>query len=117
MINFATIPADIRTPGQHIEFDSSRAVSGLPPIANRVLLIGQKLAAGTAAELTIQPIVEAGQAVQKFGRGSMLALMAAAYKAADRFSEVHAIVSGGNHEALFQPFDRWVLLGPHPRCA
>lgn len=91
MISFATIPADIRTPGQHIEFDASRAVSGLPPIRNRVLLIGQRLAAGTAAALTIQPIAEAGQAIALFGRGSMLARMAAAYKKADRYSEVHAI--------------------------
>lgn len=91
MITFNTIPADIRTQGQHIEFDSSRAVSGLPPIANRVLLVGQMLAAGSADALTLQPVVEANQAVGLFGRGSMLARMAAAYKAVDRYSEVVAI--------------------------
>ena len=91
MINFSSIPADIRVPGQYIEFDSSRALSGLPPIQNRVLLIGQKLAAGPAAALTIQSVVEAGEAIALFGRGSMLARMAAAYKKADRYSEVHAI--------------------------
>ena len=91
MISFNAIPADIRVPGQYIEFDASRAVSGLPPIRNRVLLIGQRLAAGSAAALTIQPIVAPAQAIAKFGRGSMLARMAAAYKKADSFSEVHAI--------------------------
>lgn len=91
MISFNTIPADIRTPGQHIEFDSSRAVSGLPPIQNRVLIVGQVLAAGTADALTLQPVVEASQAVALFGRGSMLARMVAAYKKADRYSEVVAI--------------------------
>lgn len=90
-ISFNTIPADIRTPGQYIEFDASRAVSGLPPIDNRVLLVGQMFAAGSADEATIHPIVEAGQAVALFGRGSMLARMAAAYKASDRYSTVHAI--------------------------
>ena len=91
MISFNAIPADIRVPGQYIEFDASRAVSGLPPIRNRVLLIGQRLAAGSAAALTIQPIVAPAQAIAKFGRGSMLARMAAAYKKADSFFEVHAI--------------------------
>lgn len=91
MISFNTIPASIRTPGQHIEFDSSRAVSGLPPIANRVLIVGQVLAAGSADALSLQPVVEASQAVGLFGRGSMLARMVAAYKKADRYSEVVAI--------------------------
>ncbi|WP_086733819.1 phage tail sheath C-terminal domain-containing protein [Erythrobacter colymbi] len=91
MISFNTIPASFRTPGQHIEFDSSRAVSGLPPIENRVLLIGQKLAAGSAAALGINPISSASQAVALFGQGSQLARMAAAYFAADSFSEVNAI--------------------------
>ncbi len=91
MINFSSIPADIRVPGQYIEFDSTRALSGLPPIQNRVLLIGQKLAAGAAGALTIQSVIEAGVAIALFGRGSMLARMAAAYKKADRYSEVHAI--------------------------
>ena len=90
-ISFKTIPASFRTPGQHIEFDASRAVSGLPPIENRVLLIGQKLAAGSAAALTIAPISSASQAVALFGQGSQLARMAAAYFGADGFSEVHAI--------------------------
>lgn len=91
MISFKSIPASIRTPGQHIEFDSSRAVSGLPAIVNRVLIVGQQLAAGAADALTIQPVTEAGKAVELFGRGSMLARMVAAYLAADRYSEVHAI--------------------------
>lgn len=91
MISFTQIPADLRVPGQSIEFDSSRAVSGLPPIANRVLLVGLMLAAGTADALVPQPIVEAGQAATLFGQGSMLARMASAYRKADAYSEVHAI--------------------------
>lgn len=90
-ISFNKIPASIRTAGTHIEFDSSRAVSGLPAIQNRVLIIGQLLAAGTAAALSLQPVVEANEAVALFGRGSMLARMVAAYKKVDRYSEVVAI--------------------------
>lgn len=96
MIDFLTIPADTRVPGQYIEFDASRAVSGLPAIRNRVLLIGQRLNTGSAAAGTIQPIVDASAAIALFGRGSMLARMAAAYRKADRYSEVHAIALDDN---------------------
>lgn len=91
MIQFNSIPAAIRTAGQHIEFDASRAVSGLPAITNRVLIVGQRIAAGTVDALTIQPVTSAGQATEYFGRGSMLARMVAAYLAADSYSQVHAI--------------------------
>jgi len=91
MIDFLTIPASTRVPGQYIEFDASRAVRGLPQVRNRVLLIGIKAPAGTAAALTVQPVVEPGQAVAMFGRGSMLARMAAAYLKADRAVELEAI--------------------------
>lgn len=91
MISFNNIPFGLRTPGQYIEFDNSRAVRGLPAIANRILLVGQKLAAGSAAELTFQPIVEAGQASALFGRASQLHRMAIALKANDSYSECVAI--------------------------
>ncbi|VWX62594.1 phage tail sheath subtilisin-like domain-containing protein [Sphingorhabdus sp. 109] len=91
MISFNNIQFGLRTPGQYIEFDNSRAVRGLPAIANRILLIGQKLATGTAAELTFQPIVEADQASTLFGRASQLHRMAKFLKAADNYSECVAI--------------------------
>jgi phage tail sheath gpL-like len=90
-IDFLTIPASTRVPGQYIEFDASRAVRGLPQVRNRVLLIGLRTAAGTAAALSVQPVVEPNQAVALFGRGSMLARMAAAYLKADRAVELEAI--------------------------
>ena len=103
MIDFLNIPASTRVPGQYIEFDATRAVRGLPQIRNRVLLIGQKLATGTAAAGTVQPIAEASEAVSLFGRGSMLARMAAAYRKADKLSELAAIalddVVGGTFAA------------------
>lgn len=91
MIDFLNIPASTRVPGQYIEFDATRAVRGLPQIRNRVLLIGQKLATGTAAAGTVQPIADASEAVKLFGRGSMLARMGAAYRKADKLSELEAI--------------------------
>jgi phage tail sheath gpL-like len=90
-ISFNHIPVGLRTPGQHIEFDNSRAVRGVPTIANRILLIGQKLAAGTADELTFQTIVEADDASALFGRASQLHRMAEFLKQADLYSECLAI--------------------------
>lgn len=86
-ISFNSIPVGLRVPGQYIEFDSSRATNGLPILPNRILVIGQKLAAGTAAALAPVVVAEAAQGNALFGRGSMLARMVSAVKAADRYSE------------------------------
>lgn len=90
MISFNSIPVGMRTPGQFVEFDASRATNG-QPLDNRILLVGQMLAVGTADALEIVPVAEADQAVKLFGRGSMLARMAWALKKADRYTECHAI--------------------------
>ncbi len=86
-ISFNHIPVGIRTPGQYIEFDNTRALSGLQAIPRRILVIGQRLAAGTVDELVPTPITSAIQAETAFGRGSMLASMFVALKAANRFAE------------------------------
>jgi phage tail sheath gpL-like len=74
-VSFNAIPIDIRTPGQYIEIDNSKAVSGLPNQVHKLLVIGQKLAAGTLAALTPTRVTTAAQAQQYAGRGSQLALM------------------------------------------
>lgn len=86
-IGFNKVPSALRVPGVFTEIDSSQAVSGLQLIQLRVLLLGQKLAAGTAAALTAVRITSAAEAEQKFGKGSMLALMAAAALKANGLSE------------------------------
>lgn len=90
-ISFNAIPLSIRVPGAYLEFDASRATNGRYTVNNRVLLIGQKLAAGATAELVPVRIDAADQAITAFGRGSMLARMAKAMKAADPNSECWAI--------------------------
>lgn len=86
-ISFNSIPVGLRVPGQFIEFDASRATNGLPILPNRILVIGQKIGAGSAAALVPVVVPEAGQANALFGRGSMLARMVRSVKAADRYSE------------------------------
>ncbi|WP_025918205.1 phage tail sheath subtilisin-like domain-containing protein [Herminiimonas sp. CN] len=83
-VSFREIPADVLVPGQYIEIDGSRADSGTPPIPRKIVIIGQKLDAGTAVTLmpTEVPVATPDQVTQLGGRGSLLAQMAAeAFKA------------------------------------
>lgn len=91
MLSFNAIPVGIRTPGQYIEFDHTRAVQGLPALRQRILVIGQRLATGTVAAHVPTRVFSAGEAEAAFGRGSMLAGMVAALKAANRYIETFAI--------------------------
>ena len=90
-INFLAIPADIRTFGQYIEFDSSRAVQGLAAMPHRILVIGQHLTTGTIAEAVPKQILSGSQAEEYFGRGSMLAEMCKALKGVNNLTECWAI--------------------------
>lgn len=91
MISFNQIPIDIRTPGHYIEFDNSRAVQGLPAIRHKILVIGQRLAAGAVAAGVPKLITSKGQAEQYFGRGSMLSAMLNALKDANAYTETWAV--------------------------
>lgn len=91
MIGFNAISPDIRTPGQYVEIDSSRARRGLPVRNPRVLLLGQKLAAGSATALTLVPVTSPKGAVASFGAGSMLAQMAASFLALNTSAELVAL--------------------------
>lgn len=88
MISFNQIPASLRVPGSVVEFDASRARGGLPLTENRVLIIGQKLAAGTAPNLVPQRVFSAEQANALFGKGSVAARCFAVFRLNDPSSEV-----------------------------
>ena len=81
MISFLKVPVALRYPGAYIEIDGSKAgLGGDLPI---VLLVGQKLATGTAPAGEIVRISSVNDAKTKAGAGSMLAQMAARYRAID----------------------------------
>lgn len=73
-ISFNQIPGNIRVPGAYVEVDSSRANNNLQ-LNSRILVIGQRLSTGTVAAHVPTLITSYSQAVQAFGRGSMLANM------------------------------------------
>lgn len=95
-ISFSQIPVDIRVPGQYIEFDNSRAVGGLPVQKHKILVIGQKLAAGTAPAGVPILVTSAELAKGYFGIGSMLANMFERLKGANNYTETWAIPLNDN---------------------
>lgn len=74
-ISFDSIPASIRKPGKYFEFNTKLAVRTLPGNLQRMLIVGQRLAAGTVLEAVPTEIFSSDQAATYFGRGSMLHLM------------------------------------------
>ena len=94
-ISFNTIPNLLLTPGPYIEYDGSRAVQGLVPLPNRVLLIGARLASGSVAASIMQRIRSVDDGDTMFGRGSQLSRMIRAFKKVNRLTELWAIALTG----------------------
>jgi phage tail sheath gpL-like len=91
MINFNTIPSNIRVPLAYVEFDNTRAVSGTPAMPYKVLFIGQKVAAGSATAAVLNRVATSDAAIALFGAGSMLARMIQMFKTLNRTCETWAI--------------------------
>lgn len=91
MISLNQIPASLRTPGAYVEFDASKAISGLPAAPKKILLIGLRLATGTTLALTPLRCVNQNQVTAAFGRGSMLDRMFRAARAGDSTTEIWAV--------------------------
>jgi phage tail sheath gpL-like len=79
-ISFNTITNTL-VPGQYIEFDNSFAVRGLTADATKTLIFGQYLSSVSPAPAMIpQRIQGAEDAAARYGRGSMLHEMVAAFR-------------------------------------
>lgn len=94
MISFAQVPTALRYPGAYIEVDGSQA--GLGGDIPAVLLVGQKLPAGTAAAGEIVQVSGVQDAIAKAGTGSMLAQMAARYRAVDPVLDLYILPYADN---------------------
>ena len=89
-IIFNTIPTDIRTPGQYVEIDNSKALRGLPSLNRRILVVGNKLPTGTAA-LTLYRVNSGDEGATLFGRGSVLHEMLRLARTANKTSDIWAL--------------------------
>lgn len=74
-IEFDNIPSSIRKPGKYFEFNTRLAVRTLPANEQRMLIIGQRLAAGTVAALVPTQVFSDAEAATYFGNGSNAHLM------------------------------------------
>ncbi|MFH1998716.1 MAG: phage tail sheath subtilisin-like domain-containing protein [Planctomycetota bacterium] len=90
-ITFNSIPSNIRTPGAFVEVDPSNAMQGLLPWDQRVLILGQKTAAGTGTTEVLTYTPSSEKAETYWGAGSMLARMVKAFKAANPYIETWVI--------------------------
>jgi len=75
MIEFEKIPSSIRKPGRYLEFNTSLAVRTLPANRQKMLIMAQRLAAGTIAALKPTAVFSDADAALYFGEGSMAHLM------------------------------------------
>jgi phage tail sheath gpL-like len=94
MISIPQLPAALRYPGAYIVVDGSQA--GLGGDIPAVLLVGQKLASGTAAAGEIVLLSGVKDAETKAGAGSMLAQMAARYRAIDPALDLYMLPYADN---------------------
>jgi phage tail sheath gpL-like len=90
-ITFMTIPTDWRVPGQYIEIDHTKAVRGLPGMRRRILLLGQRLPAGSTPAATLARVTRESDGGNYFGRGSQLAGMITASLKINPYTETWAL--------------------------
>jgi len=74
-ISFDAIPSSIRKPGKYFEFNTKLAVRTLPANLQKMLIICQRLAAGTVAALVPTNVFSDAEASTYFGNGSNAHLM------------------------------------------
>lgn len=87
LTNIIPGPEALRLPGFYGEFDGSQALQGAVSQSYRVLIIGQKLAAGTATAGKAIQITTASDLRDLFGQGSHLVGMCERYLQANSFTE------------------------------
>ncbi|MDH5525219.1 MAG: phage tail sheath subtilisin-like domain-containing protein [Desulfobulbaceae bacterium] len=90
-ITFDTIPASIRKPGKYFEFNTRLAVRTLPANKRRMLIVGQRLAAGSVAEAIPAQVFSDAEAADYFGQGSIAHLMARAAITANPYLDLTCV--------------------------
>ena len=90
-ISFNNIPTTLRLPGAYNEVDNSRALQGTVQNPHKVLILGQKIAAGSAQTDVLYSISSDGLADGYFGPGSVLARMCNEFKSVNQYTELFAL--------------------------
>jgi phage tail sheath gpL-like len=96
MIAFSLVPANLRTPGVFVEFDSSKAVRGLPGQEHRVLLLVQRRTTGTKIQGQLVEVFTADEGKTYFGDGSLGHAMVQRARAASGSVRIFALALDDN---------------------
>lgn len=91
VITFDQIPSNWRVPGTYLEVRPDYSNAGLAEYPTRVLLVVQKLTAGSAAVDRTYRITRVSDAIGLFGQGSVGHHMAEAFLLANPTTELHAL--------------------------
>jgi phage tail sheath gpL-like len=90
-ISFDSIPSSIRKPGKYFEYNNKLAVRSLPTNLQRVLVVAQKTAAGTATVNQVVQVFDSESAAALFGRGSQAHRMVMAALKANRYAQLFVL--------------------------
>lgn len=90
-ISFDAIPNTLRVPFVYVEISNENAVQGAVIQPYKLLIMGQRLTAGTVAKHVPTRVTSAAQGKTYFGAGSMLAHMVEKSIKANNFTETWAI--------------------------
>tara|TARA_Y100000310_G_scaffold243676_1_gene248267 strand:- start:34330 stop:35802 length:1473 start_codon:yes stop_codon:yes gene_type:complete len=91
-IGFNEVPSSIRVPFLYAEFDNTGAQQGSNQQPYRVMMMGPKIAAGSAdAEKIYQIDSGASQVDSLFGQGSLLASMIKSFREVNTLNELYVI--------------------------
>lgn len=90
-VSFNSIPSSIRKPGKYFEYNAALAVRSLPTNLQRVLIVAQMRAAGTAPVNTVVQVYDSETAAALFGRGSQAHRMVRAALNANRYAQLFVL--------------------------
>jgi phage tail sheath gpL-like len=111
-ISFDSIPSSIRKPGKYIEFNTKTAVRALPANKQRVLIIAQRLAAGTIAALKPTAVFSDAEAGKYFGVGSIAQLMVRAAIKAYAYLDLSVCALDDSASSPIKRVETLTLTGP-----
>lgn len=95
-VSFASIPSSIRKPGKYFEYNAALAVRSLPTNLQRVLIVAQMRATGTAVANAVVQVYDTEAAAVLFGRGSQAHRMVRAALNANRYAQLFVLPVADN---------------------
>lgn len=91
-MSLGNIPENIYVPLVYIDIDNSGALTGTPAQTNKVLVIGQQLASGSAEQLAVRRIgTSEADMDAAYGKGAMLSRMLKRFRNINASTDIYAL--------------------------